>query len=155
MGSTAVVLSAAGTGQGAAGGAAGAGATRARPEIRQCTLEPPKPKLEMATVPPRQGVASATTCTKARKDLSDPKDRLTPSQASHRVGELPGRTALAALHFAKVSAWCEPTGQHLQDAGVQAGAVGVGLRVVQVRRQHAVLVRQADLDQRCTSADKG
>ena len=51
----------AGTGQGAAGSAFGAAGTRARPETRQCTLEPPKPKLEMATVPPVQGVASATT----------------------------------------------------------------------------------------------
>ena len=51
---------AAGTGQGAGRALAGARA-RARPETRQCTLVPPKPKLEMATVPPTQGTASATT----------------------------------------------------------------------------------------------
>ena len=52
-----------GTGDGAhiGAGSAAAGA-RARPDTRQCTLEPPKPKLEMATMPPCQGVASATTC---------------------------------------------------------------------------------------------
>ena len=37
----------------------------------------------------------------------------------------------------------------LEDALVQALAVGVGLAVVQVARQHAVLKCQADLDQRC------
>ena len=62
VGSTAGAPSAAGTGLGAAGRARGAAGARARPETRQCTLEPPKPKLEMATVPPCQGVAPATTC---------------------------------------------------------------------------------------------
>ncbi len=54
--------SATGTGEGAAMGAGGAAGARALPRTRQCTLEPPKPKLEMATVPPCQGVGSATTC---------------------------------------------------------------------------------------------
>jgi len=54
--------SATGTGEGAAIGAGGAAGALARPRTRQCTLEPPKPKLEMATVPPCQGVGSATTC---------------------------------------------------------------------------------------------
>ncbi len=54
--------SASGTGEGAAMGAGGAAGARALPRTRQCTLEPPKPKLEMATVPPCQGVGSATTC---------------------------------------------------------------------------------------------
>ncbi len=57
----AAASAAAGTGLGAASGACAGRAARARPATRQCTLEPPKPKLEMATVPPCHGVASATT----------------------------------------------------------------------------------------------
>jgi len=43
-------------------------------------------------------------------------------------------------------------GARLEDASVEALAVRVGLAVVQVARQHAMLERQADLDERCATA---